>query len=68
MAAYAHLKIVFTEDEKCHNLMGWLNFLLHFYVYFQIPKMLIIVTKSDATKYTPGWFTLFKHSETDEGI
>ena len=24
MAAYAHLKNEFTEDEKCHNLMSWL--------------------------------------------
>ena len=25
MAAYAHLKNEFTEDEKYHNLMRWLN-------------------------------------------
>ena len=24
MAAHAHLKNDFTEDEKCHNLMSWL--------------------------------------------
>ena len=25
MAAHARLKNEFTEDEKCHNLMSWLN-------------------------------------------
>ena len=25
MAAHAHLKNEFTEDEKCHNLMSWLK-------------------------------------------
>ena len=25
MAAHARLKNGFTEDEKCHNLMSWLN-------------------------------------------
>ena len=25
MAAHAHLENEFTEDEKCHNLMSWLN-------------------------------------------
>ena len=25
MAAYAHLKNEFMEDEKCHNLMRWLS-------------------------------------------
>ena len=25
MAAHACLKNEFTEDEKCHNLMGWLS-------------------------------------------
>ena len=25
MAAHVHLKNEFTEDEKCHNLMSWLN-------------------------------------------
>ena len=25
MAAHAHLKNEFTEDEKCHNLMTWLK-------------------------------------------
>ena len=25
MAAHARLKNEFTEDEKCHNLMGWLK-------------------------------------------
>ena len=25
MAAHAGLKNEFTEDEKCHNLMTWLN-------------------------------------------
>ena len=25
MAAHAHLKNEFKEDEKCHNLMRWLN-------------------------------------------
>ena len=28
MAAHARLKNEFTEDEKCHNLMSWLIFLL----------------------------------------
>ena len=31
MAAHAHLKNEFTEDEKYHNLMSWLNFLHSFY-------------------------------------
>ena len=26
MAAHARLKNEFTKDEKCHNLMKWLNF------------------------------------------
>ena len=26
MAAHAHLKNEFTEDEKYHNLMTWLNY------------------------------------------
>ena len=28
MAAHARLKIEFTEDEKCHNLMRWRKFFL----------------------------------------
>ena len=27
MAAHAHLKNEFMEDEKCHNLMSWLKYL-----------------------------------------
>ena len=30
MAAHAHLKNEFTEDEKCHNLMSWLSCLSSF--------------------------------------
>ena len=26
MAAHARLNNKFTEDEKCHNLMRWINF------------------------------------------
>ena len=26
MAVHARLKNEFTEDEKCHNLMRWLDF------------------------------------------
>ena len=26
---HAHLKNEFTEDEKCHNFMSWLNYLTH---------------------------------------
>ena len=26
MAAHAHLKNEFTEDEKCHNPMSWLKY------------------------------------------
>ena len=29
MAAHAHLKNEFTEDEKYHNLMNWLKYLLY---------------------------------------
>ena len=30
MAVHAHLMNVFTEDEKCHNLMRWLNCVFFF--------------------------------------
>ena len=28
MAAHARLKNEFMEDEKCHNLMRWLNYII----------------------------------------
>ena len=42
MAAHAHSNNKFTEDEKCHNLMSWLN-------YFVIVKV--------ALAYACGWFS-----------
>ena len=39
MAAHARLKNEYTEDEKCHNLMSWLNY--HFPVVVQYSKWAI---------------------------
>ena len=34
MAAIARLKNKFTEDEKCHNLVSWLNYIVSLYIRF----------------------------------
>ena len=36
MAAHARLKNEFMEDEKCHNLMSWLNYFLYYLVQSEI--------------------------------
>ena len=49
MAAYARLKNEFTEDEKYHNLMTWLNYTFHLW----------------STKSAPDWKKRLKRRRTE---
>ena len=56
MAEHVRLKNEFTEDEKYHNLMRWLNYLNNWLIFYGQSKVWLILSSANQVGETKATY------------